>query len=220
MLKVKITFLISFSLLAGFILIVVVWYTVEVIQARLQTPAMIENLIKSDKIQLHMKDFHNGSIDMLLAVEDPRFYEHNGMDLSTPGAGITTITQGMVKYLYFERFKPGIAKLKQTLIAIFALNAMVPKETQLLIFINTVYLGHYNGEAVRGFSQAAKIYFDKPFADLTEEEYLSLVAMIIAPNSFNVKKQPQANAVRVQRIKRLLGGEYTPKGLMDLYYDK
>jgi membrane peptidoglycan carboxypeptidase len=97
---------------------------------------------------------------------------------------------------------------------------MVPKETQLLIFVNTVYLGHYNGEVVRGFSQAAEIYFDKPFSDLTEEEYLSLVAMIIAPNSFNVKKQPQANAVRVQRIKRLLCGEYTPKGLMDLYYDK
>ena len=90
--------------------------------------------------------------------------------------------------------KEDIAKIKQTLIAIFALNALVSKETQLLIFVNTAYLGHYKGHEVRGFAQAARVFFNKPFKELDRDQYLSLVAMIIGPNAFNVIKQPRKNA--------------------------
>jgi len=193
---------------------------VTIVHARSITPGMIDSILKSEVIRLRLMDFPDGWLDKLLTVEDPSFYRHNGIDLSTPGAGITTITQGMVKYLYFKKFKPGIAKLRQSVIAVFALNALVPKETQLLIFVNTAYLGHYNKMPVRGFAQAAEIYFQKPFQQLSADEYLSLVAMIIAPNTFHVKKYPEMNATRVRRIKNLLNGEYKPKGLMDLYYDK
>ncbi len=44
--------------------------------------------------------------------------------------------------------------------------------------------------------------------------------MIIAPDTFHVMKYSEVNATRVERIKSLLNGEYTPKGLMDLYYDR
>ena len=40
---------------------------------------------------------------------------------------------------------PGLAKLRQTLIAVFALDALVSKETQLLLFINIVGLGGEGG---------------------------------------------------------------------------
>jgi membrane carboxypeptidase/penicillin-binding protein len=196
------------------------YYVATVVQARRITPVMTDSILKSDAIRIRVADLPDGWLDMLLKVEDPRFYQHNGIDLSTPGAGITTVTQGMVKYLYFKNFKPGIAKLRQSLIAIFALNALVPKDTQLLIFINTVYLGQMDGKPVRGFEQAAEIYFRKRFNQLSTDEYLSLVAMIIAPSDFHITKHPEANAVRVERIKKHLKGEYIPKGLMDLYYDK
>jgi membrane peptidoglycan carboxypeptidase len=157
---------------------------------------------------------------MLLAVEDPAFYSHNGMDLSTPGAGLTTITQALVKLLYFDPFRPGIsAKLKQTLIAVFALDALVSKETQLLLFVNIVYLGRNGSEQIWGFADAAEAYFDKEFRELTDEEYLALVGMIIAPNGVHVRREPARNAERVARIKRVLSGDYQPKGLMDFYYD-
>ena len=50
----------------------------------------------------------------LLIVEDPTFETHEGIDLTTPGAGITTITQSLSKRLAFDDFQPGIAKLRQT----------------------------------------------------------------------------------------------------------
>jgi len=103
-------------------------------------------------------------------VEDPHSFEHGGVDFSTPGAGITTITQGLVKHLYFDQFKP------------------------------------------------AKVYFHKSFAQLTEDEYIAIVAMIIAPETFNIEKFPDRNKARANRIKRLISGEYKPRGLFDLYY--
>lgn len=152
--------------------------------------------------------------DILLQVEDPGFFEHGGVDFSTPGAGITTITQGLVKHLYFERFTPGIAKIKQTLIAAYALDPLLSKQDQLRRFINTVYLG----PRAQGFAQAADVYFQKPFAHLSEDEYLAIVALIIAPATFDIENFPARNRERVTRIKRLVSGAYQPRGLCDLYY--
>ncbi|MHA1549133.1 MAG: hypothetical protein ACTSYE_09385 [Alphaproteobacteria bacterium] len=47
---------------------------------------------------------------ILLAVEDPAFDHHNGLDFSQPGQGMTTITQAITKFLYFDPFKPGLAR--------------------------------------------------------------------------------------------------------------
>ncbi|MCG8487828.1 MAG: transglycosylase domain-containing protein [Chromatiales bacterium] len=152
----------------------------------------------------------------LLKIEDPNFYHHAGIDLTTPGAGITTITQALVKKLYFERFTPGIAKIKQTLIARFVLDPLMSKEMQLRRFINTVYLG----PKAKGFEQAANHYFNRPFDQISDDQFLALVAMIIAPETFNIEKYPERNRARVARLKRVINGEYEPKGLFDLYYGR
>lgn len=204
----------------GALALTCVYYINTVWQARNATPAIFENLKTSGQLQLKLEDFPAGWLDDLLKVEDPNFYGHNGVDLSTPGAGITTITQGMVKYLYFEHFKPGVAKLRQSLIAIFAVNALIPKDEQLTVFVNTAWLGTQKGKPVRGFEAAAGAYFNKSFRDLTHDEFLELVAMVIGPEQFHVERYPERNAERVSRIKRLLAGEYKPTGLMDLYYDR
>jgi membrane carboxypeptidase/penicillin-binding protein len=155
-------------------------------------------------------------LSILLKVEDPHFFEHKGIDFSTHGAGITTITQGLVKHIYFDNFRSGAAKIKQTLIARYVLDPLLPKEMQLTRFINTVHLG----PDVKGFSQAADYYFNKEFEQLTEDQYIALVAMIIAPATFSLERFPHRNKERVMRIKKVISGEYTPKGLCDLYYGK
>lgn len=165
---------------------------------------------------LALSDLSPRQIEILLKVEDPRFFEHGGVDLSTAGAGITTITQALVKRLYFEKFTPGIAKLKQTAIAEFALDPLMTKNDQLRLFINIAYLGPKSN----GFNEAAEAFFGKSFADLTEDEYIALVAMLVAPATFDVKRYPERNRERVERIKQVVNGTYIPRGLFDIFYGK
>ncbi len=200
--------------------LIIAYYAVEIIKARAYTRAVITQIVQSKENVLDVQDLTARQLEILLAVEDPAFYRHDGMDLTTPGAGITTITQALVKIFYFTQFKPGIAKIKQTIIAVFALDPLISKDDQLRLFINHCYLGNVDGQAVIGFAAAAQAYYGKPFSELSEDEYISLVAMLIAPATFNIHRYPERNAERVARIKRVISGTYTPKGLFDLFYGK
>ncbi len=206
--------------LLGTFVLIVLYSGYVILQAKDDTPAVFAQALKPENIKISLKDFGKARLDMLLKIEDPSFYSHAGVDYDTPGQGLTTIPQAMVKYLYFKDFKPGFAKLKQSLIAAFALTPLVPKKDQLVVFINTAYLGHENKKPVKGFVEAAKVYFNKDFQALSDDEYLSLVAMLIAPNGYHIKRFSQKNAKRVARIKTVLSGAYKPKSLTDLYYDK
>ncbi len=167
-----------------------------------------------------VEDLSSIQIDWLLKIQDPNFYQHDGIDLSTPGAGLTTISQSIVKKLYFNRFKPGVRKYKQSLIARFVVNEKLGKNEQLEIFINSAFMGVVEGKEVYGFAQASRIYFDKEVSQLDDNEYLSLVAMLIGPNQFNVIEAPEKNEARVARIKSIISGEYIPKKLTDVYYNR
>ena len=130
---------------------------------------------------LAVSDLSPRQLEILLKVEDPNFFGHEGVDFSTPGAGITTITQALVKHLYFEKFTPGFGKLKQTAIARYVLDPLMDKHDQLQLFINTAYLS----PTTIGFSQAAHVYFGKSFAQLNDDEYIALVAMLIGTPRFD-----------------------------------
>lgn len=153
--------------------------------------------------------------DILLKVEDPGFYEHSGVDLSSPGQGMTTITQALVKLLYFDPFKPGFAKIEQSLIARFVLNRHLTKDQQLSLFINQAYFGNVGGRTLRGFADASATYFGKPFESLSRDEYIGLVGMLIGPNALQPEANSDAFNDRVHRIKALLDGKCAPVGLLD-----
>lgn len=152
----------------------------------------------------------------LLAIEDPDFFDHHGVDLVTDGAGLTTITQALVKRTYFDDFRPGFAKIEQTLAAI-GYDIALKKEDQLSLFFELAYLGSSSSDQVIGFEAASKDYFNKPFGDIAENEFLQLVAMLIAPDHLNPVTSPEALSDRVARIETLLAGNCKPTGLRDVY---
>ncbi|MEM8963314.1 MAG: biosynthetic peptidoglycan transglycosylase [Acidobacteriota bacterium] len=158
-------------------------------------------------------------LDDLLAVEDPSFYRHNGVDLTTPGAGLTTLTQGLVKIHYFDDFQPGLGKIDQTILALH-LDRALTKRQQLVLLLNTARLGTLAGQQVSGFASASIAYFDKDVDELTHNEFLSLVAMLVGPNHLNVMSNPEENQRRVRRILAMLAGECSPNGLTDVYYEE
>ncbi|MEJ1241052.1 transglycosylase domain-containing protein [Chryseolinea sp. T2] len=209
----KIASLIGFAIVS-----VLLYYTVVIYNARAKTPTIVHKALSSERMKLELSDFSANQLRALLRIQDQNFYSHKGFDVSTPGTGVTTISQGLVKMYYFDNFKPGLQKIEQSLIARFAFDPMTPKDTILKLFINDVYLGQHNGQSVKGFENAANTYLTKSFKDLTWDEYLGLVAMIRSPNKLHYIDDREVNRERVARIKKVLSGEYVPVDNSDWLY--
>lgn len=183
----------------------IIWSTFIVVDARRRTPEVLARSMAAQTMPLTLQSFPPRYLDLLLAVQDPTFYDHHGVNLLAAPGRMTTVTQALVKYLYFDRFERGVVnKIRQTLIAVFALDPLTTKQQQLTLFVNTVYLGRMNGWQVHGFDQAAQMYFGRGLVELSEPEFLSLLAMLDAPNTFHVANHPQANAQRVAAIRASL----------------
>ena len=115
-------------------------YAVDIYRARSLTPELIGDALRSGAIVLEVEDLSLQQRRAWLGVQDPNFFQHPGWDFAS--GRITTITQALVKVYYFEQFRPGIAKIRQSLIARFALDPLVSKEDQLRLFINNDLSGH------------------------------------------------------------------------------
>lgn len=202
--------------LAALLLGLVAYEALQLSRAKQRTPAV---LAAASKGELEPSDLPERRRRMLLKVEDPNFYGHRGVDFTTPGAGMTSITQSLVKRFYFERFQPGFAKLEQSLIARFVLDPAMPKDRQLQAYLNFTYFGSDKGRPVIGYANAARAYYGRELAQLSDREFLSLVAMTIAPNALDPLRRRQANAERVRRIEALLAGKCSPTGLRDVTYE-
>jgi membrane peptidoglycan carboxypeptidase len=201
--------------LGSLVIALCVYYGGVVLRARDATPRIVQSYLQSDQIDMTLHDLSQRQLEILLTVEDPAFYQHHGVDFTTPGAGWTTITQGLAKLFYFTQFRQGIRKIKQTLCARFALDPLVPKDIQLTLYLNLQYFG--NG--VVGLHDASEYYFHTPVHELEEPEYMALIACLISPNELNIKDHPAENAQRVQRIQQVMSGAYTPQGLLDITYE-
>lgn len=184
-------------------------------RAKQRTPAVLAVAAKGE---LSLDEVGQRRLDMLVRVEDPGFYSHRGVDFSTPGAGMTSITQSLVKRFYFDNFQPGFAKLEQSLIARFVLDPAMSKPAQLKAYLNHSHFGWRDGRPIVGLAQAARTYYGRDFFELSEREFLSLVAMGIAPKSYDPIRQPEANAERVRRMGAMLAGKCAPQGLRDVTY--
>ncbi len=157
-------------------------------------------------------------LQQLLRVEDPAFFQHSGVDLTSNGAGVTTISQSLSKQLAFDQFEPGIRKVRQTTYAL-GLEKRLSKNEILALALEKAQLGLGPSGWMQGmFDTSVQVYGKLP-AEITDRQWLNLVAVLIAPKKFNLLK-PDANLdERVRRIERLLSGKCQPKGVRDVWLE-
>jgi membrane carboxypeptidase/penicillin-binding protein len=209
------------KLVAAFVALIFLAIAVQFTVAFIRTPGVVARAEQSGNFSLELSEFQGQRLQWLVKVQDPDFYQHHGVDLGSPGAGYTTITQALIKVLFFnDSFNPGFLrwrKIQQTAIAL-AFNARVPKDKQLRLFVNLAYMGTRNGRRITGFPQAAQEYFGKDCQNLTDQEYLALVAAIVAPAKYSPATHPGENAARVARIRGILAGTCKPASHSDVEY--
>lgn len=158
-------------------------------------------------------------IAMLLRVEDPTFWTNKGIDLSTPGAGMTTLSQGLGKKVFFDNFEPGFRMGELMALTRFALYPKVSKGRTLKAVIANAYFGTHRGRPVIGFADGARTWFGKPLPQLSDREFLELEAMLVAPDSLKPGRDDRAREERLRRIERLLADRCQPSGLRDVMLD-
>lgn len=205
------------AMLAGALLLLFVgWEGFAVARARWRTPVIMaanaHPVTTADQIGQRR-------VTMLLKVEDPGFYHHHGVDFSTPGQGATTMTQALVKRLYFPGgFHPGFGKIEQSLIARFVFDRAASKRQQFDMFLNLASFGRQQGRDVIGFADAARTFYGKELTALDDRQFLGLVAMLMAPNALDPVRHARDNDERVRRIVALIEGRCRPRGVNDVRY--
>lgn len=174
-------------------------------------------------------------LEILLKIEDPTFFHHAGIDLS-PGQGLTTITSSLARDIFlsdkklegvkgaFQSFYSAVFTCCKTFdfgrdVMAVVLNKHLSKERQLQLYISTVYMGQSNGKGVIGLPAAASAYFNKNLSELSKEEFITLVAMLDAPNYYHPVKGAEQLKSRVSKIKNILSGTCKPKSWFDTQYD-
>ena len=162
-----------------------------------------------------------------VAIEDERFYEHNGIDLRgilragmvgiTSGhfsEGASTITQQLLKNNVFtswtsetslaDKFK---RKIQEQYLAM-QLEKKVSKEWILENYLNTINLG----QNTLGVQAASRRYFNKNVSDLTLSECAVIAAITQNPSRFNPISNPDKNAERREKVlEHMLKHEFISK---------
>ncbi len=137
--------------------------------------------------------------EAFVAVEDSRFYKHNGIDVKAISRAIykdvlaggkveggSTITQQLAKNVFLSHEKSWLRKTKEAVIAI-NLERRYPKDKILEMYLNQIYFGH----GAYGIQLAAKTYFNKDVSDLTVAEGAMLAGLPKAPNYYSPLKNPK-----------------------------
>lgn len=132
----------------------------------------------------------------VVAIEDHRFYEHNGFDIKgitraffsnllsgrITGGG-STITQQLAKNALLSPEKTYKRKLEELFLAV-ELEKTYKKDEILQMYLNQVFFGN----SAWGIDQASQRYFNKNIQDVTISEGALLAGLLQSPSALNPYK--------------------------------
>ena len=165
-------------------------------------------MVTIDQIPKHVQD-------AFIAIEDERFYEHNGIDIQGIGrAGVTfitsgfkkmqgasTITQQLLKNNVFDFMsEEGLAdsierKIQEQFLAI-ELEKTMEKDEILQAYLNTINLG----QNTLGIQAASNRYFGKDVSELSIAEGAVLAGIAKNPEGYNPIRNPEDNKKRTALV--------------------
>lgn len=159
----------------------------------------------------------------LIGIEDTRFLDHKGVDLRSIARAIyedikamslvqggSTITQQLVKNLYFSNNKSFKRKLQEVFVSLY-LERRYPKENILEAYFNEVFWGSLDGIRIKGLYAASIFYFAKKPSALNSYEASILISMLKGPSYYHPLRHLDRLKGRVQTV-------YTRLKDLDLFY--
>lgn len=176
----------------------------------------IRNIYNERKAEGHFCNYYDlpyKTIDFLLAFEDRNFFIHNGYDIQaiknafwfnikskSIKHGGSTITQQLIKNLYFNFKQRFSRKICELFISIYA-EKKLSKIEIIELYLNIIYYGN----EVYGLYDASLYYFNKKYQDLSVNQIFFLLSFLSAPTAANPYTHPNRFvAIRNKKVNQVL----------------
>lgn len=180
---------------------------------------MVKNIQSNDKF-VSISEMPKDYVNAVIAVEDRRFYKHNGVDIISIGRAIvtdiknmemieggSTITQQIAKNNMFNQER----KLDRKFAEIFAsldIEKACTKDEIFELYVNTCYFG----DGYYCIKDAAEGYFKKEPKDMDLNESTLLAGIPNAPSIYAPTKNPDlAKERQGQVIDKMIKNNYLTK---------
>ena len=159
-----------------------------------------------------LEDIPKDLVHAAIAIEDHRFYSHQGVDWVTTikacarmffgddSVGGSSITQQLIKnLLLFEDESADDVTVQRKVLEIFRalqLEKRYHKDTIMEMYLNCIYLG----QGCRGVRSAAETYFGKELEMLTTAECASLISITNSPTYYDPYQNFDNNKKRKEDV--------------------
>ncbi|MEG2278093.1 MAG: transglycosylase domain-containing protein [Odoribacter sp.] len=157
-----------------------------------------------NRTNVNFNHISENAVNALIATEDVRFYEHDGVDRVSmlrvffktfllgdrSSGGGSTLSQQLAKNIYPREdqqvsFMP-VVKLKEMFTA-RRLENIYSKDEILTLYLNTVFFG----ENTFGIESAAQKYFSTSASELSVPQAATLIGMLKGPSRYNPRLHPE-----------------------------
>ena len=164
------------------------------------------------RLEVSLDDVDPSVVDALIAAEDQRFYDHDGVDpvgivralwnnvRHDDLQGGSTITQQLVKNVYLNDDRTVSRKVREAVLSV-KLERTLSKDEILNRYLNEVYFGR----GAYGIEAAAMTYFDVPAADLAPEQSALLVGILRSPEALDPAESEDAAKERRDAVLAAMG---------------
>jgi penicillin-binding protein 1A len=174
----------------------------------------------SNREKVSFEEIPTDMINAFVAIEDERFWDHNGIDMKSilraihgvftdddSAGGGSTLTQQLIKNnvfgggLHEGKFEKYIRKFQEQYLALELENQPGVDKQTVKKNIITAYLNTINlGSNTLGVKVASRRYFDKEVSDLTLSECAVIASITQNPSALNPITNPEANNERRKRV--------------------
>jgi len=170
----------------------------------------------SNRVYVAFEDIPEDLVNAFVAIEDERFWEHNGVDARgilraffvgmknrNFSEGASTITQQLIKNQIFNvglnetTFMDSLKRKIQEQYLAIELEKQIDKKDILELYLNAIYLG----QGANGIKTASEIYFGKEdLNDLTLSECAVIAAITQNPSRYDPVIYPEKNQPRKNTV--------------------
>ena len=182
-------------------------------------PELISNLFDKNREKRRLvryEDIPPVLVHAVLSAEDKRFFQHSGLDPiriiksayidvreHRYAQGASTVTQQVARLLWLDNDKSWRRKIPEVLITLH-LEQKLSKEKILEYYVNQVPLGRHGSFGIRGFGEAAQVYFGKDISRLTLPEAATLAGLVQQRTNTNPFRYPERARLRRNVVLKLM----------------